>query len=276
MDHKEQMKLFYEIFDASLPRLGPGDDALTQKALSGLFSENQKPKTDMGPRRLQVLDIGCGNGSQTLELARRMDCEILAVDNHQPYLTELDRRAAAAGLSDKINTCLMDMSGLGREQGPFDLIWSEGALYLMGFAEGVLNPHAFRDGLQLCHDLLVPDGLLAVSELCWFRPDPPQECREFFEAEFPYMPTAEDNLGIIESCGLRLLDHFALPESAWLDNFYRPLEERLRSMRELYAADREKLDLIEGIQMEIDIYRKHSSYYGYLFFLMQRGEGQGA
>jgi SAM-dependent methyltransferase len=269
VDQQEQMDFFYEIFDASLPRLGPGDDASTLRALKELLSIKPQQKDDSGPSGLRVLDIGCGNGPQTLQLAKHMNGNILAVDNHQPYLDELNRRAKVAGLSEKIQTRLMDMSDLSQRDGIFDLIWSEGALNLMGFADGVLNPTGFRDGLKACHGLLASSGLLAVSELCWFRPDPPSECRRFFSTAYPAMATADVNLSLMKSCGFEIIGNFHLPESAWWEQYYRPLEDLLRSFRERYAADQEKLDFIKSIQEEIDIYRKHSSYYGYIFYLMR-------
>jgi len=269
MDQQEQMEFFYEIFDASLPRLGPGDDASTRRALKELFSTKSHRKDESGPFRLRVLDIGCGNGPQTLQLARHRDGAVLAVDNHQPYLDELNRRAKIAGVSERVQTCLKDMRDLTRDHGLFDLIWSEGALNLMGFSEGVLNPAGFHDGLALCHRLLAPSGFLAVSELCWFRTDPPSECRKFFSTAYPAMATVDANLSLMQSCGFEIIGHFTLPESAWWEQYYHPLEDRLRSFRERHAADQEKLDFIESIQVEIDIYRKHSSYYGYIFYLMR-------
>lgn len=269
MDQQEQMEFFHKIFDASLPRLGPGDDASTLRALGQLLSAKPLQKEDSGPSRLRVLDIGCGNGAQTLQLAKHVDGSILAVDNHQPFLDELNRRAEAAGLSEKIQTRLMDMSDLSRRDGIFDLIWSEGALNLMGFSDGVLNPNGFHDGLVLCHDLLAPGGLMAVSELCWFRSDPPEECRRFFAEAYPSMATVDANLSAIKSCGFEIINHFNLPESAWLDQYCRPLEERLQLLRGRYSADSGKLGFIESIQEEINIYRQHSSYYGLTFYLMQ-------
>ena len=73
---------FYEIFDASLPRLGVGDDASTERALSTLLAA--MPRRE-GPMR--VLDVGCGTGPQTICLAQHLDGSILAVDNHQPFWT---------------------------------------------------------------------------------------------------------------------------------------------------------------------------------------------
>lgn len=41
-------------------------------------------------------------------------------------------------------------------------------------------------------------------------------------------------------------------------------------MRRQYSAEPDKLDIIESIQVEIDMYRQYGSYYGYDFYLMQR------
>lgn len=260
MDQQEKMQFFFEIFDSSLPRLGPGDEASTKKALNLLLSAKSRSKVAADFARLKILDIGCGNGAQTIALAKNIDGTIVAVDNHQPYLTEMQRRAESEGVSGKIQPCLKDMCDLDPEKGSFDLIWSEGALYIMGF----------REGLAVCQQLLAPGGLLAVSELSWLQPDPPEECRQFFANEYPAMVDIDANLATIKSCGYDLLGHFTLPESAWLDTYYAPLEHRLQSFLKEYAAEPERVEIIYSIQREIEIYRRYSRYYGYEFYLMQQ------
>jgi SAM-dependent methyltransferase len=254
------MQFFYEIFDASLPRLGPGDDGSTSKALDMLLSARPESKGAREPGQLRILDIGCGNGAQTIQLAKQTNGTIVAVDNHQPFLDELKRRAETEGVSAKITVCLKDMCALGMQEGTFDLIWSEGALYIMGFGKG----------LAVCHNLLRPGGLLSVSEISWLGPDPPAECQQFFANEYPAMVDIDTNLATVESCGYEALGHFTLPESAWWVPYYEPLEGRLRSLREEYTTDPERIEVIESIQLEIEVYHRYSAYYGYVFYLMQR------
>jgi len=260
MDQQGQTQFFYQIFDASLPRLGPGDDASTRRALSTLLSARRKSFGNSRDATLRVLDIGCGTGAPTIQLARQIDGTILAVDNHQPFLDELQRRARAEGVADRIQLRLQDMGDLNPAEGSFDLIWSEGALNIMGF----------REGLVACHALLAPGGSLAVTELCWLRSDPPAECREFFANVYPAIAGIDTNLAAMRACGFDVIGHFTLPESAWWDPYYLPLENRLRSFRAKYGSDPEKLDVIESVQKEIDVYREYSDFYGYEFYLMQR------
>ncbi len=260
MEPREQTEFFYQIFDASLPRLGPGDEASTKQALNTLLPAIARREGEVDPRPIRILDIGCGTGAQTVCLAQHTEGSILAVDNHQPFLNELQRRATAAGVSGKIQVSRRDMRTLAQDEGPFDLIWSEGAVFIMGL----------REGLAAWHSLLAPGGGLAVSELAWLKSNPPTDCQQFWAGVYPAMTSIAANLATIASCGYEVLGHFAQPESAWWEPYYHPLEKRLRSLRARYAGDAERLSVIESIQVEIDVYRQHSAYYGNVFYQMRR------
>lgn len=106
-------------------RQGPGSENDTLKALEFLnLSTNQK---------LKVADIGCGSGGQTITLAKKLEGEITAVDLFPKFLDELNEKSQKLGLTDKIVTLKKSMDELPFKNDEFDIIWSEGAIYNIGF-----------------------------------------------------------------------------------------------------------------------------------------------
>jgi len=242
------VSLFWRLH-SGLPREGPGDDESTRRALRSLAG--------LLPDSPRILDIGCGPGMQTLVLARETAGHVTAVDRHQPFLDELTRRAARDGLTARIATVNAPMSALGFPDAAFDLIWSEGAIYIVGFAEG----------LRAWRRLLTRNGAIAVTEISWLGPDIPAEAAAFWSRGYPAMTDVNTNLRTIESAGYSPIDHFVLPEAAWWDHYYAPLERRIAALRSEYKDDREALAFLDGELAEISLYRKHAASYGYVFYI---------
>lgn len=244
------MELFFELF-SGLPRQGPGDSESTRRALSlvpPLSSESR------------ILDIGCGTGAQTMELALSSPASIVAVDLHPPFIEELARTASSIGVDGRVQACVGDMAHLAFPARSFDLVWSEGAIYSMGFDAGLV---AWRD-------LLRSGGHLAVSELCWFRPDPPRECAEFFAVEYPAMRDVAANRVAVERAGYDLVGDIRLPASAWWGDYYHPLERNLDAFRARHAGDAVAVEIASQTEREIELFRRFSDWYGYVFFVMRK------
>ena len=243
------MNLFWEIH-SGLPQEGPGDDNSTLKALTLIPDVPPDPK---------ILDIGCGPGRQTIALARQTKGQIIALDEHQPFLEEVEKRAKVEGLSSSITLKRCSMADLDFAENSFDIIWSEGAIYIMGF----------RKGLEYWKRFVKPGGAVAVTEISWLTDNPPEVPRRFWHENYPAMKTVEENLKIIDDLGYSLLSHFTLPESSWED-YYQPLEKRIAELRVKYAGNTEALKSLDVEQAEIGFYRKYHDFFGYVFYVMRK------
>lgn len=246
------MELFLEIH-RDTPRQGPGDRESTRRAFESIGSI---------PQGVRVLDIGCGPGAQTIDLARLvepMGGQVVAVDFFDQYLEEARRNVGKAGLHN-VTFQKGDMKALPFEDASFDIVWSEGAIYIMGF----------ENGLKEWKRLLKPGGALAVSEISWLRDDVPDEVSSFWAEGYPAMQTIDGNLKIVERCGWRVLDHFTLPPQSWLANYYDPLEKRLDALRSKFANNAGALELLAAEATEIALYRNNPDCYSYEFFVLQQ------
>jgi SAM-dependent methyltransferase len=243
------LKVFFEIHD-DISRGGPGSFESTRRAFLML--------TDC-PKNATILDVGCGPGMQTLDLADLTEGRIMAVDNHQPFLNRLRAAVNNGGLADRIAVMNGDMFALDFEPGTFDVIWAEGSIYIMGFEKG----------LCAWKPLLKNPGFLAATESTWLKPNPPEELLAFWAKEYPGMQDVEANLSTIRRAGYRPVEHFTLPESDWWEHYYTPIQEKLPVIRKKYADNPDALSVVHMEAREIDLYRKYSDYYGYVFYVMK-------
>ena len=248
MENTMTMKYFYELFE-KLPRQGPGCREATLRAL-GLL-------TDL-PADPRVLDIGCGSGVQTLVLAEKLKTKIVAIDNHRPLLDALNLSAKQADLD--IETRELSMVEMSFAQESFDLLWAEGSIFIIGLLRGL------RDFARY----LKPSGYLAFTELCWFIDDPPAEVKAFFDAEYPDMKTIGEVCQMAADSGYQVIDSFNLPDSAWWDDYYTPMLERIQELKLHRAGVAEAEEVYARCEAEIDMFRRNSNCYGYTFFVLRK------
>jgi len=250
VDEKEFFRALFTLH-RDMPRQGPGSDAATQQAISLLPAL---------PTRPTVLDLGCGPGRQTLVLANELGTPITAVDFHQPYLDQLQASAEEQGLAHLVRPRLGDMMNLEDPPGSVDLVWAEGSIFIPGFGQG----------LRLWRPLLRPGGLVVASDAAWLVSDPPEEVRSFWEAEYPAIASAEENISRADAAGFEVLDHFSLPQAGWWGEYYDPLQERVELLRPQAANDPALAQMLDSAQKEMDICRRFGDAYSYIYFIMRR------
>jgi SAM-dependent methyltransferase len=222
----------FDLFE-TLDRCAPGDARSIARICDGLAP---------GAR---ILDAGCGRGADLPALLALPGARVVALDAAEPFVAHV--RATYPGVAAVCG----DMAN--PPGGPFDLIWSGGAIYNLGVTLTLL---AWRRHLA-------PGGRVAFSDLVLRGDFPSARTQAFFVAEGVGLRTEAAVHAEIATAGFRCTDSFWLPHSAWED-YYLPLERRLSAMTQ---NDPETAELVRGFHSEIDLWRQHGTEYGYLVCL---------
>ncbi len=243
-------KYFFEAFE-NMERLGPGSTESTIEAISSLDKNKD----------VKILDIGCGVGTHTFILANELEnAEIIAIDNNEDYILKLNENAEKLGLSNRVKGICMSMFEMTFEEKSFDCIFAEGAIYIAGFTNGLLD----------WKRLLKEDGMLICSEISWIVDEPSQKPKSFWQEAYPQIDSIKNKVKQAEDLGYEALSHFVLPKEAWTDNYYIPLQNSLEKMKNKYDSNDEASTVISMIQQEIDLYYEFSDEYSYVFYVLKK------
>ena len=237
-----------DLLFADMDKLSPGDDRLSLYVLRSL------PQHRFGV----VVDAGCGVGRQTMVLARELRTSIHAVDSYEPFLNRLERRAKEKGLAHLVQMHRMDMKDIPRVFPTIDLLWAEGAVYNIGFA----------NALTTWAKAIKPNGFAVVTELCWLREQIPNAVREFFRSEYPDMQSVPQNIAVVEEAGYKIFNTYTLPKEAWVKDYYDVLEARAKSL--LNHSDVVVRNFAVETLKEIETFKISEDSYGYVFYVLQR------
>ncbi|MEJ2736994.1 MAG: methyltransferase domain-containing protein [Anaerolineae bacterium] len=242
-----QRELHRELSRGSPARLG-----FTRKAFQ-MLPDLHNPR---------ILDVGCGQGGPTLELARLSGGQVTGLDTDQWALHELARRAEEEGLSGRVQAVHRSMFDMDFAEESFDVIWSEGSMHILGFERALGEWRRF----------ISPHGFLVVHEMVWLRPDPPPELTSCWQLAYPGIRTVSEYTDQIPDHGYNLVGHFLLPEDFWWVDYYVPLVGRIRELRKKYSGDQAAQRTLDKELQAADLYREHSHWYGSVFLVMQRGK----
>ena len=235
-------------------RQGPGSEEETLKALDFM----DLPRD----RELKITDIGCGSGGQTITLAKNLNGQITAVDLFPEFLDELNEKSQKKGLTEKIIRLEKSMDDLPFNDKEFDIVWSEGAIYNIGF----------ESGIKKWKNYLKVGGYLAVSEITWITNSRPKEIEEFWTQEYPEIDTASNKIKILENNGYTLVGYFYLTQNSWIENYNKPMEARFETFLKRNNNSELARKVVKENKVEIELYQKYKDYYSYGFYIAKKNE----
>lgn len=248
--HDYEFELIADFY-SRVKRQGPGSPEITLKALSFIPSLGENAR---------IIDIGCGTGGQTMTLAKHTQGQVWGLDVFPKFIDLFNQQAKQLQLEKRVKGKLESMDALSFEQESLDLIWSEGAIYFMGFEQG----------LRAWHKFLKKGAYVAVSEATWFTQERPQEIQDFWDDAYPGIDTMQNKVEQMAKAGYKVIAAFNIPDECWTKHFYEPMQQVMMDYLEEHQGNAAAEGFIANQRHEEQLYYKYKAYYGYTFYIGQK------
>lgn len=256
-------------FFRQMERQGPGSDEVTLRALS-IIEESFKEEGSSPAPFYRIADMGCGTGGQSMTLARNSSARITAFDIFPGMIETLNLRVSERGLHDRVRGVVASMDNIPTDEIPsgnladfqsgFDIIWSEGSIYHIGF----------ENGLKLWREYLRDGGYIAVSEMVWLTEQRPAAFEKYLSDNVPEISLPSVKMGQIESAGYTPVASFLLPWSCWSETYLRPMEALFEKFLDSQNHSAGAIEFVKRQREEIFMFEKYREYFGYMFFIVRK------
>ncbi len=245
--HEFDVSLICEYF-SNMERQGPGSPEVTIKALSFIDNLTKDSK---------IADIGCGTGGQTFVLAQNAPGKITGIDLFPAFIDIFNNNAEKLNLQDRVKGIVGTMENLPIQNEELDLLWSEGAIYNIGF----------KRGLNEWHKFIKTGGHICVSEASWFTEERPDEINKFWQDAYPEIDTISNKVDQIQKAGYIPVAAFILPENCWIEHFYSLQIPVQKNFLKKYPGNKTGEELVAYQKHEAELYYKYKEFYGYVFYI---------
>jgi ubiquinone/menaquinone biosynthesis C-methylase UbiE len=245
--HEFDFKLICEYF-SGMERQGPGNPEVTKKALGFIDNLTNESK---------IADIGCGTGGQTMVLAQHTSGHVTGIDLFADFIDIFNVNTRKLNLQGRVEGVVGSMDHLSFQNEELDVIWSEGAIYNIGFERGINEWRKF----------LKTGGFIAVSEASWFTEKRPDEIDGFWKDAYPEIDIISNKVKQMQQAGYIPMATFVLPENCWTEHFYALQVSAQEKFLKKYAGNKAAEELVKNQRHEAELYYKYKAFYGYVFYI---------
>lgn len=186
-----------------------------------------------------ILDIGCGTGVPTIELAQISGGDVTGVDNDPLSLEILQNKINTLELNNQVSFIEDSINTLTFTEKSFDILWAEGSVFVMGFEDSIKEWYRF----------LKPQGFLVIHD------DDKEKNKK---------------LKLAKKYGYKLIAELDLSNQIWEEEYFIPLEQLIKEFKEKYPDDLELIAELDKDQMEIDQARLNSQRSSSFIVILQK------
>ncbi len=174
-----------------------------------------------------------------MELARLGQGEVIGIDIDQPALDKLTLKIKEAGFSNRVQAVNCSILGMVFPDDSFDIIWSEGSIFVIGFERGIQEWNRF----------LKPNGFMVIHD---------------------EKGNVEEKLEQISNYGYKLRGYFILSEDIWWTEYFAPLEKLVAKWQTSYTEDPYTLEELNQAQRELEMFKNNPERNNSVYFVIQK------
>ena len=186
-----------------------------------------------------ILDIGCGSGVPTLELARLSKGKIIGIDIDKNAIDKLNIKIKVNNLQERVKVYKNSLFNIKFPSETFDIIWAEGALAPIGFEEALKQWKKF----------IKPEGFMVLHD---------------------DIKDKTKKMELIPKQVFELIDYFQLPDDAWWINYYGPLEKQIEKVLTINKNHPQVLKAIKSYQDEVMACKKKPEDFRSIFYVLKK------
>ncbi|MBD3198163.1 MAG: methyltransferase domain-containing protein [Candidatus Lokiarchaeota archaeon] len=185
-----------------------------------------------------ILDVGCGSGVPTIELAKLSSGHITGIEINREELHKLEKKIKDSDIGNQVKTIYGSLLEYEFPQNYFDIIWAEGVFHIIGFAKS----------FKKCYEILKKGGFLVLN------------------TQITKMQEVQDK---INTYGYEFFNKYELPNEVWWNEFYKPLEEEINNLIDKNKSLR-KNDQIRRYQEEIKMVKSDPQRFNSAFYIFKK------
>ncbi len=208
--------------------------------LREVFSKYIKRASELLPHLnfSRILDVGCGSGTVSIELAKLMNGEIASIDIDEAALDKFRSKLTRLELSNRITISNRSIYNTEFQPGIFEIVWEEGVIHLLNI----------KNALKEIQRILRINGFFVSLET-----------KEWFKS----------NLELFFNHGFVIIEKMELPEQYWLKEYYLPLESKIEELKLIYKNS-EELNKLKPFEDEIKMVKKNPKKFDCVYYIFKK------